>query len=78
MILRDNNKTVRIYMYGKNGVEWSNDFFDAGGLKFDGYAYFVKSVDYCIEQVKDWYNGVGDFCDCGAGPDDWYEIETIA
>lgn len=78
MILRDNNKTVNIYMYGKNGVEWSEEFFDAGRLDFDGDAYSVKSVDYCTEQVEDWHKGVGDFRDCGAGPDDWYEIETIA
>ena len=78
MTLRDNNKTVEIYMYDSNGSEWSDEFFDAGRLDCNDGVYSVKSVDYCIEQVEDWYNGVGDFRDCGAGPDDWYDIEYVA
>lgn len=61
--LMDNKKTVEIRMYGANGVEWSDDFFEVGNLEYDEGkdAHVVSDVAYCIEQAYDWKNGVGDF-----------------
>lgn len=46
--------------------DFSNDFFEAGGLEYDKDkdAYIVEDVDYCIDYAMDWKNGTGDFyCD---------------
>ena len=61
--LMDNKKTVEIRMYGANGAEWSDDFFEVGNLEYDEGkdAHVVSDVAYCIEQAYDWKNGVGDF-----------------
>lgn len=61
--LMDNKKAVEIRMYGANGVEWSDDFFEVGNLEYDEEkgAHVVSDVDYCVEQANDWKNGVGDF-----------------
>lgn len=76
--LTDGKKTVEITMkmwkYGQYTPDWSNDFFEVGGLEYDEEldAYKVNDVDYCIEQAEDWKNGVGDFSDSedGIDPDD--------
>lgn len=68
--LTDNEKTVEIRMYGANGVEWADDFFEIGNLEYDEKknAYMVPDVGYCIEQANDWKNGIGDFAE--SNPDD--------
>lgn len=67
MRLTDGKKTVEITMTVWTGAgyapDWSADFFEAGGLRFNAEreAYIVDSVDYCIEQAQDWQNSTGDY-----------------
>ena len=67
--LYDGKKIAEIKMciYDGNGwtPDWSNDFFEIGGLEYDEEhdAYKVQDVDYCIEQAMDWKNSTGDFCE---------------
>lgn len=78
MKLTDDKKTVEItmqeYKYGEWQEDWSEDFFEAGQLKYDASAeaYIVEDVDYCIGQANDWQQCIGDFAieaDYGASPD---------
>ena len=63
----DGKKTVEIKMmtWEDNNYtpDWSNDFYDVGGLEYDDDkdAYIVKDVDYCADQAKDWQNMTGDY-----------------
>lgn len=45
--------------------DWSQDFFEAGGLPYDDETntYTVPDVEYCIEQAEDWRLCRGDFAD---------------
>lgn len=67
MKITDGKKTVEIRMmvWEDNGYspDWSMDFFEAGGLKYDDErgAYIVEDVGYCIEQAMDWRDSKGDF-----------------
>lgn len=63
MKITDGKKTVIIKMYGVNNAEFSADFFNAGGLPYDDETdcYFVKDIDYCIDQAMDCQNGEGDY-----------------
>ena len=66
MKLTDGKKVVEIRMQVWNGggyePDWSQDFFEAGGLPTDDAtgASVVDDVDYCIEQAQDWANKRGD------------------
>ena len=69
--LYDEKRTVEITMrewdnrYDEARLDWSNDFFEVGGLEYDEErdAYRVDDVDYCVESANDWRDAVGDFCD---------------
>lgn len=63
----DGTKTVSIWMENVNGVEWSADFYDVGGLEYDeeAEAYKVESIEYLIDQAKDYMAGIGDFYESG-------------
>ena len=39
--------------------DWSNDFFEVGGLKYndDFGAYKVEDIDYLVDRAKDWAFG---------------------
>ena len=69
MKLTDGKRVVEIRMQVWNGngydPDWSNDFFEAGGLPFNEEvdAHIVADVDYCIEQAQDWENKQGDYAD---------------
>lgn len=66
MKFTDGKRTVEIRMYGINGAEWSNDFFNGGhGCEYDEEkeAYIVNDVDYCIEAAEDCVNHRGDYYD---------------
>ena len=71
MKITDGKKTVEITMHtwehDSMSPDWSNDFFEAGGLPYDDETgtYTVEDVDYCIEQAEDWKNQRGDFYDDG-------------
>ena len=64
----DGTKTVSIWMENVNGVEWSADFYDVGGLEYDeeAEAYQVESIEYLIDQAKDYMAWIGDFYEAGA------------
>ena len=64
----DGTKTVSIWMENVNGVEWSADFYDVGGLEYDeeAEAYKVESIEYLVDQAKDYMAGIGDFYESGA------------
>ena len=49
----DGTKTVSIWMENVNGVEWSADFYDVGGLEYDeeAEAYKVESIEYLIPKL---------------------------
>lgn len=67
--LTDGKKTVDIRMMIWDGSgytpDWSNDFFEVGGLTYDeeAEAYVVEDVDSCIECAEDWKECRGDFQD---------------
>lgn len=79
MKLTDGKKTVEIKMYGVNGIEWSLDFFEAGGLPYDELndTYYVHDVDYCIDQAKDWESGIGDFSGDEPDPSNYVSVEDL-
>lgn len=58
-----NGDVVDVVMIGKNGIDWSADFFNAGSLERNEEldAYEVENVDTCIEAAFDWEDGVGDY-----------------
>lgn len=62
---------AEIIMIDRYGIDWSNDFFGAGGIKYNeiALAYEVEDVEYLKEMVDDYQNGVGDFIDCGKSDD---------
>lgn len=68
MKITDGKKTVEIKMQHWNGSgydpDFSEEFFEAGGLEYDeeADAYKVEDVDYCIDQATDCKNCTGDFC----------------
>lgn len=80
MKLTDGKKTINITMNEWNGShytpDWSNDFFQSGGLKtvwvdaIDDEAHQVQDVDYCAEQAEDWAAYRGDFYDPDAEDED--------
>ena len=69
MKLYDGKKLVEITMHlwdereANMSPDFSNDFFEAGGLKHIEQldAYLVDDVEYCIDQANDWANFSGDF-----------------
>ena len=54
---------MKVWKNGQYSPDWSNDFFEVGGLQRDeeNDAYIVQDVDYCIEQAKDWEYSTGDY-----------------
>ena len=71
MKLFDNTRTVEITMrewdnrYSTATLDWSRDFYEAGGLEYDEErdAYKVDDVGYCIDMAHDWMTARGDFHD---------------
>ncbi len=60
MKITDGKRTVNIRMviWQETGYspDWSNDFFEAGGLPYDEEtdAYAVPDVEYCIDMAQEW------------------------
>lgn len=63
MYMTDGSRTIEIRMmvWTGNGYtpDFSDDFFDAGGLPVSGYVNdapvrVVADVDYCIDQARGW------------------------
>lgn len=59
MLLRDSTgRSVEFYLYDSNGIDFSYDWLDAGGLPRDeDGAYLVDSIDYIIDYATDAING---------------------
>lgn len=59
MLLRDSlGRSVEFHLYTSSGVDFSEDWLDAGCLPRDADgAYLVDSVDYVIDYVNDAING---------------------
>lgn len=59
MLLRDSSgRSVEFQLLGSNGVDWAEDWLNAGCLPraADG-AYLVNDIDYIIDYATDAING---------------------
>ena len=68
--ITDGRKVVEITMYeidetGRRLPDWSNEFFEIGGLPLDEEkdAYIVDDVDYCIDQAMEWKDAQGEWAE---------------
>lgn len=59
MLLRDSTgRSVEFHLYSSSGVDFAEDWLDAGRLSRDeDGAYLVHSIDYIIDYVSDAING---------------------
>ena len=59
MLLRDSTgRSVEFYLYASSGVDFSEEWLNAGCLPRDAAgAYLVDSIDYIIEYANDAING---------------------
>lgn len=59
MLLRDSNgRSVEFHLYASSGVDFAEDWLNAGALSRDSDgAYLVSSIDYIIDYVNDAING---------------------
>lgn len=59
MLLRDSSgRSVEFHLYAPSGVDFAEDWLDAGRLPRDADgAYRVNSIDYIIDYVNDAING---------------------
>lgn len=59
MLLRDfSGRSVEFHLYSSAGVDFAEDWLDAGRLPRDADgAYLVDSIDYIIDYVNDAING---------------------
>lgn len=76
----DGTMTLEIEMYGINGAEFSNDFFEVRLLMFDEdrKAYVVDDVCHLIKEAVDWENGTGEYYDAAYGDKRYISIERIS
>lgn len=59
MLLRDSSgRSVEFYLFASSGVDFAEDWLDAGCLPRDADgAYLVQSIDYIIDYATDAING---------------------
>jgi len=59
MLLRDcSGRSVELHLYGSSGVDFVEDWLNAGALSRDADgAYLVDSIDYIIDYATDAING---------------------
>lgn len=59
MLLRESSgRSVEFHLYDSSGVDFAEDWLDAGRLSRDADgAYLVGSIDYIIDYVNDAING---------------------
>lgn len=59
MLLRDSSgRSVEFYLFASSGVDFSEDWLDAGCLPRDtDGAYLVDDIDYVIDYANDAING---------------------
>lgn len=55
-------KITTINIYDENGVEFSNDFYEAGSMDYnEDLDVFYGDVTYMLEQLHNFINCEGDF-----------------
>lgn len=59
MLLRDSNgRSVEFHLYASSGVDWAEDWLNAGCLPRDeDGAYLVNDIDYIIDYANDAIEG---------------------
>lgn len=59
MLLRDfNGRSVEFHLYASSGVDFAEDWLNAGTLSRDvDGAYLVNDIDYIIDYATDAING---------------------
>lgn len=59
MLLRDSSgRSVEFHLFDSNGVDFSDDWLNAGSLSRDADgAYLVDDIDYIIDYANDAING---------------------
>lgn len=59
MLLRDSSgRSVEFHLYASSGVDFAEDWLDAGCLSRDADgAYLVNDIDYIIDYATDAING---------------------
>lgn len=59
MLLRDSTgRSAELHLFGSNGVDFIEDWLDAGCLPHDeNDVYFVDSIDYIVDYINDAING---------------------
>lgn len=59
MLLRESNgRSVEFHLYASSGVDFAEDWLNAGSLSRDADgAYLVNSIDYIIDYATDAING---------------------
>ena len=65
MLIKDRNEIADIKLIGKNGIDWTRDFFNAGTMEQDEEdgAFIVDSIQDCLDAVMDYCNHSGDYTD---------------
>lgn len=65
MRLTDGRSEAEIKMVGINGIEWTEDFYNAGALQMsdDGESYLVDDVQDAIDAAVDYCKHEGDYSD---------------
>lgn len=59
MLLRDSSgRSVDFHLYSSSGVDWAEDWLNAGSLSRDADgAFLVDSIDYIIDYANDAIDG---------------------
>lgn len=73
MLLRDfNGRSVEFRLFAPNGVDFAEEWLDAGRLPRDADgAYLVESIDYIIDYVNDAIDGCNPDLDGKLDADLW-------
>lgn len=73
MLLRDSSgRSVEFHLYSSSGVDFAEDWLDAGCLPRDeDGAYLVESIDYIVDYATDAING------CNPDLDDKLDAELL-
>lgn len=73
MLLRDSsNRSVEFHLFSSSGVDFAEDWLDAGRLPRDeDGAYLVDDIDYIIDYVNDAIDGCNPDLDGKLDADLW-------
>lgn len=72
MLLRDSTRSVEFHLFASSGVDFADDWLNAGSLSRDvDGAYLVDSIDYIIDYATDAVNGCNPDFDGKLDADIW-------